>query len=248
MDVDFLASLDFLFLILVIFFFTIIQSIFGVGLLVFGTPTLLLMGYSFPETLSYLLPASIVVSFLQVYNAWDNVRLYRTNVILFMLPPVGLGLLLILFILDLSLYLVVGSMLLLTSLARSSSSLNKSLEYYLSRNFKFGFFITGFIHGLTNLGGAPLVIITNGIYNTKKRIQVNVAYAYLFMAIIQVFTLILVGKYVFSYNILLFPIISGIIYLSLGNFVFNFTSEKLYFNLMTSFIFIYGLLLIFKSI
>ena len=147
----------------------IIQSIFGVGLLVFGTPTLLLMGYSFPETLSYLLPASIVVSFLQVYSSWDKVTLYRKNVILFMLPMVGFGLLLILFILEVSLYLVIGIMLLLTSLVRFSKSFNESLELYLSSNFKLGFILTGFIHGLTNLGGATLVIITNGIYNSKKK-------------------------------------------------------------------------------
>ena len=170
-----LAYLDVLLLLLVVSFFTIVQSFFGVGLLVFGTPTLLLIGYSFPETLSYLLPASIIVSFLQVYNSWDNVTLYRKNVILFMLPMVGLGLLLILFIFDLSLYLAIGSMLLLTSLARFSNSLNESLELYLSSNFKFGFIVTGFIHGLTNLGGAPLVIITNGIYKSKKNIQANIA-------------------------------------------------------------------------
>ena len=241
-------SLDLLFLILVVSFFTIVQSIFGVGLLVFGTPTLLLMDYSFPETLSYLLPASIVVSFLQVYNSWDNVTLYRKNVILFMLPMVGFGLLLILFILEVSLYLVIGIMLLLTSLVRFSKSLNESLELYLSSNFKFGFILTGFIHGLTNLGGATLVIITNGIYKSKKKIQVNIAYAYLFMAIVQVLMLITVGQFVFSQIVLLFPIISGVIYLGWGKLIFEFTGEKFYYNLMTFFIFSYGLILIFKSL
>ena len=33
---------------LVISVFAVIQSLFGVGLLVFGTPTLLLLGYAFP--------------------------------------------------------------------------------------------------------------------------------------------------------------------------------------------------------
>ena len=49
--------------------FSVVQSVFGVGLLVFGTPTLLLAGYSFEETLAYLLPCSMAISALQ---AWDG--------------------------------------------------------------------------------------------------------------------------------------------------------------------------------
>jgi uncharacterized protein len=43
-----------------------IQSVYGVGLLVFGTPVLLLLGLPFPEVLAYLLPCSIAISTLQV--------------------------------------------------------------------------------------------------------------------------------------------------------------------------------------
>jgi hypothetical protein len=49
-----------------IFVFSILQSIFGIGILFFGTPTLILMGFTFVETLSVLLPASIAVSLFQV--------------------------------------------------------------------------------------------------------------------------------------------------------------------------------------
>ena len=154
-------------LLLVISFFTIVQSVFGVGLLVFGTPTLLLMGYSFPETLSYLLPASIVVSFLQVYKNWNQIILYRINIIFYILPMVAIGLLLITYFFNFNLHLIIGTMLLLTSFTRFSEALNKSLEFHFSNNYKLGFILTGFIHGLTNLGGAPLVIITNGLYKNK---------------------------------------------------------------------------------
>jgi len=122
-------------LLLVISFFTIVQSVFGVGLLVFGTPTLLLMGYSFPETLSYLLPASIVVSFLQVYKNWNQIILYRINIIFYILPMVAIGLLLITYYFNFNLHLIIGAMLLLTSLTRFSETLNKSLEHYLSNNY-----------------------------------------------------------------------------------------------------------------
>lgn len=57
--------------------FAIIQSLFGVGLLVFGTPTLLLLGYPFADTLAVLLPASLTVSLLQL---WKGPKLDRSFV------------------------------------------------------------------------------------------------------------------------------------------------------------------------
>ena len=232
---------------LIIIVFTIIQSIFGVGLLVFGTPTLLLLGYSFTETLSYLLPASISISFLQVYEGWNQIRLYRKNVIFFMLPMVGIGLLVIFVFFSFSLNLLIGIILLITAFIRFSESLNKSFEFFFSRNFKFGFLLTGFIHGLTNLGGALLVIITNGLYKSKKDIQPNIAYAYFFMAFIQIILLIILDEFILTQFSFLFPIISAIIYLILGKALFNFTSEKFYRSLMTFFILIYGILLVSQS-
>jgi len=46
--------------------FAALQSVFGIGILFFGTPTLILLGYPFVETLAVVLPASIAVSLLQV--------------------------------------------------------------------------------------------------------------------------------------------------------------------------------------
>ena len=43
----------------------IIQSIFGVGLLLFGTPSLLLLGYDFANTINILMPVSISISAIQ---------------------------------------------------------------------------------------------------------------------------------------------------------------------------------------
>ena len=235
-------------LLLVVSFFTIVQSVFGVGLLVFGTPTLLLMGYSFPETLSYLLPPSIIVSFLQVYKGWNQIVLYRFNVIIYILPMVVIGLLLAMYYFKFNLHLIIGLMLLLTSLTRLSEMLNKPLESYLSNNYRLGFILTGLIHGFTNLGGAPLVIITNGLYKNKKEIQPNIAYAYLFMAIIQVVVLLITETFVFSFDVLFFPFVAGIIFLFLGKHIFEVTSDKLYYNIMSFFILVYGFLLIFKSL
>jgi hypothetical protein len=46
-----------------------VQSVFGVGLLVFGTPLLLLMDLQFPTVLAYLLPCSLTISAMQVISS-----------------------------------------------------------------------------------------------------------------------------------------------------------------------------------
>ncbi|WP_244115554.1 hypothetical protein [Burkholderia gladioli] len=44
----------------------VVQSIFGMGVLVFGTPTLLLLGFDFTSVLGLLLPSSMAISAIQV--------------------------------------------------------------------------------------------------------------------------------------------------------------------------------------
>ena len=68
---------------LIISVLSIVQSLFGIGLLVFGTPTLLLMGYPFPNTLAILLPAVAYDQLLHVLASHrqepELVRLRRPN-------------------------------------------------------------------------------------------------------------------------------------------------------------------------
>ena len=45
---------------------SIIQSVFGVGVLLFGTPLLLLLGYDFIDALIVLLPIYIAINALQI--------------------------------------------------------------------------------------------------------------------------------------------------------------------------------------
>ena len=47
----------------------VIHSIFGVGLLLFGTPSLLILGYDFANTINILMPVSICISSLQFFKS-----------------------------------------------------------------------------------------------------------------------------------------------------------------------------------
>ena len=78
-------------LLLIISLFAILQSIVGVGLLLFGTPTLLLLGYTYEVVLSLILPASIVISALQVRENYSIVY-GKKYLFVYTLPSIGLGL------------------------------------------------------------------------------------------------------------------------------------------------------------
>ena len=63
---------EFLFPALIILLLSCVQSVFGMGILLFGTPTFLLLRYSFSETLGLLLPALFVISVAQVTLHKEN--------------------------------------------------------------------------------------------------------------------------------------------------------------------------------
>ena len=60
-------SVDILIIIVVTSF---IQSIFGVGVLLFGTPLLLLRGYGFIDAVTVLLPISLSINLIQIAKAY----------------------------------------------------------------------------------------------------------------------------------------------------------------------------------
>jgi len=243
-----IVSVDFLIVLITISLLTVVQSLFGIGILVFGTPTLLLLGYEFTEVLSYLLPSSIAISFCQFYPNQRYINLYKYNVFLYLLPAVIIGLFTVIYFSKFNLMLFVGLMLLFTFASRLSLTLTSFLNTFLSNNFKFGLMITGFVHGLSNLGGASLLAITNGLYDNKREIQVNIAYAYFTMATIQLVILLVANVFIFDFSNLLFPIIALFIFWLFGNNFFLWATESFYYNALTFFMFCYALLLIFKSV
>ena len=55
------------------------RSIFGTGVLLFGTPLLLILGYNFQYALIILLPTSILINFFQLKNNFNkiDIRFYK---------------------------------------------------------------------------------------------------------------------------------------------------------------------------
>lgn len=225
---------------------SVVQSIFGMGVLVFGTPTLLLLGHDFPQTLSLLVPASIVISALQVAMSRNRWAMVPSNLLLFCLPAIGIGLTLALEIQvsNLAPYLI-GAMLLMTSLVRLSHQARHRLSRTVERHERLYHIAMGLVHGLTNLGGALLVVLASAKHRRKQDIRQTVATYYLAFGILQVLILVWLGAFDTSLETtLILGVTAALAFLAVGNTVFQNVSSNAFDVALTAFIAVYGLVVL----
>lgn len=165
-----------------------IQSLFGVGVLLFGTPVLLVLDYPFLTALSILLPVSLTINLLQVgkhYRLIDR-SFYRTMV-LFAIPFV-IGCLVVVAKAKVNIGAVVGVLLVLVAL----KSVWPKVEAMLAAAVRYertSFVAMGIVHGLTNLGGSLLTALVHGKNYDKDVARVTTAVCYGTFALFQLATL-----------------------------------------------------------
>lgn len=223
----------------------VVQSLFGVGLLVFGTPLLLLLGYTFVEALIWLLPASLVISFVQMKHGWNELHEYRAQFAIYALPPAVLAL-------GAVLYLgpgydakgIIGLLLLLNAGVRTFPDVTRAVSGVLSAHRKTFLVVTGLVHGATNMGGALLTILIPNIFSTKEQIRAHVAYSYLIFAATQIAVLVSVGVSKLSPAYLLSPVAAFLAYQLVGRRVFSRATMAVYTKAFTVLMVVFGLTLI----
>jgi len=232
---------------LVIILLSFVQSLFGVGLLVFGTPTLLLMGYSFDSALAILLPSSITVNCLQLINERALIQrefFYKSWPLFF---SIVIGLVFVLLLeLKIKMSFFIGLMLLLTAFIRSFDRSKKFLSRFILKYHFVYLVFMGFIHGLSNMGGAFLTIFVSSLYKEKRDIRLNISLFYLMMALVQLLTLGILRPHEFHLKMLLLIPISAMTFQIAGNRLFLRLPEFLFSKLITLFIFAYGIILTLK--
>ncbi len=231
------------FLILIL---SVVQSLFGVGLLLFGTPLLLFLGYEYSEVLMYLLPASISISLTQIRD-FRGVKLnqnYRKRFLIFCIPVLLLGIFLATkFDLKFEIRLFVVGMLLFTFIVRSFSTFRNQLQYLIQKNIPIFLFLMGLVHGLSNMGGSILAPLASSLYQDKKKILASVSLDYAMMASIQFLYLICFQGMHLKPNHLVGVVIALLVRHFLGKKVFHFTSESSYQLLFNGFILMNALVL-----
>ncbi len=223
---------DIILLYIILFILISIQSIAGVGILVIGTPILLVLNYKIVEIMSILLPISIMTSalnilFIKISEKKKFLKVKKKNLILFFflcIPSVFIGLyLLTIFNEKFRLEYFVVFVIFLTFLL----SKNNKVVNMFSKKLNFLFFIlVGVVHGITNSGGSLLSLFISN-YERKFKARYEITVFYFFLALFQhvmfliIFKIFVIDEYLFV--ILLIPL--GVI---LGNIMTKFFNENKY--------------------
>ena len=220
---------------------SILQSIFGVGILLLGTPTFILMGYSYFEVLNILLPYSIIISFVQIIVSNDKKIFFFNKIFLYSLPTLVLGLVAASYFENKFNYkYLIGSFLIFTSII---NIFKFNLGKKLFKNLNINLIFLGFIHGISNLGGGILSVIASNISEKKNEIRFYIASGYFIFATIQLLIVNIFYQKIDYSNIIYIWIALIVFYFS--NKIFNSIDNKNFFLLISIFIFIYGVILFF---
>lgn len=194
-------------------FTAVIQSVFGVGVLLFGTPWLLLLGLGFTEALWLLLPVSLVISALQLIGGWTDVD--RSTVVgigSWSVPAIALTLFLTTSFrppVELFVALVV-----LGAAAMDWSDRIKNVVELLMAWRKTYLLAMGVIHGISNLGGSMLAALIYTRFRDRNVARATIAAGYALFAGIQLITLAVVEPTHIPSLKALFPtvVLSGLVY------------------------------------
>jgi hypothetical protein len=164
-----------------------VQSLFGVGVLLFGTPLLLILGHSFVEALLVLLPISVAINLLQItkHRAHVDVSFYK-KVLIYTIPFIVLCLVFATNA-DVEMALPVGAFV-FVALERFFPVLKRVMSS-LSGHERSFLVSMGVVHGLTNLGGSLLTAIVYAKGYPRDTARVTTASAYCTFAVFQIATL-----------------------------------------------------------
>jgi len=227
---------------------TIVQSLFGVGILLFGTPILLLLGYDFSFALSVLLPISISVNLLQIIKHYHYIdfKLYK-NTLLYSIPCIIVFLAIITNI-HINISLIVGVFLLLVAAKNFFPIIDKKLNALIQYEKSF-LVITGIVHGISNLGGSLLTALVHKQDLPKHNARVTIALCYASFATVQLVTLFFIGFDAgLSYsNQMTLLQVSIAVFLITEEMLYSQIDNSKYTQLFALFLAISGGLLLFKS-
>lgn len=236
--------------ILIIAVLSVFQSIFGVGLLLFGTPLFLILGNDFLNSLNILIPVSIMISFLQIKSG--NIS-FKENNFVKKFNIISIPSLLIALIFFINNYKNLNINLIVSLIIISFSLMNILLGKKLIKNNNnktldsLIFLLIGCVHGMTNLGGSLLALASARMNSVKEHVRYCIAYGYLIMGVFQLIFINLFTNAKFSIFKLSFLIIPIIIY-KISQVLFRNLSNIRY-NLIINLIALYfGIFILIKYI
>jgi uncharacterized protein len=224
---------------LIIIFLSIFQSVFGIGLLLIGTPTFLLLGYNFFNVLNILLPFSITISLLQVIYSKEADPRFNMRILLYCIPSLIFALSILTeyqnnidFILLISFTIIFFSII-------NLSKFKNIIFNDSNKRINTGLIFLGLIHGFTNLGGSFFTLICANINKNKKLIRHNIASGYLILGISQLLFINIFYETLVVSNLyyLYIPIISFFI----AQYFYNKINSQLFLKILNITMLLYGI-------
>ena len=226
----------------IIFALIVVQSIFGVGLLLFGTPSLLLLGYDFANTLNILIPVSITISAVQFFKSKVKDRIFIKDYNIFCIPFLIIFLFIALkfnhlfdFRFLVALLLIFSSVLILNKKKFSSF---KQMIFKIKNLI---LIVIGLIHGLTNMGGSFLAIYSTLISKSIKEVtRYYISYGYLIMGTIQYLMVLFLSYDLLTFNKIYYVFLALIIYFPTQK-IFKKLNDRKFSKYLNLIALIYGL-------
>ena len=222
---------------LLFFFLIILQSIAGVGILLIGTPLLLIFKLDIISILSIIIPISILTSSTNlIYFKFNKEKLdlkldkdTTKKFFTICIPSIFIGLFFLKQFKDLINFnylvsFVIFSSILLVNSKKFFNEINNKIRIFF-------LFIIGLIHGLSNSGGSLLSLFLL-YFKNKNQSRFNITFFYFFLASFQYLMFLLIfNQKIYFQNIFLIPILilSGTF---IGNYLSTFVREKIYKNLI----------------
>ena len=160
-----------------------IQSIIGIGVLVLGTPILLIFEFTLHEILSILLPVSILTSLLNIIIIKKNYKNFYNNTKFifhtYCLPSIIIGLWFLKYFSDLINFKLLVSLLILFSLL-IKFKFKSQVSKIKIKHIKIVFSLIGIIHGLTNSGGTLISLFISSLEkNFRDNARIIITFFYL---------------------------------------------------------------------
>lgn len=228
---------------------SVIQSIFGVGVLLFGTPLLLLLGYGFVDALGVLLPVSIAISALQFVRHYEYLDTgFYKNVLVYSIPLVVLFLIVVTTA-KINISLLIGPLLIVVALKNFSTVIDRALQSVVKYE-RLYLMAMGLVHGISNLGGSMLTAIIYSKQYPKNKTRVTAAASYAALASCQLATLLLIGSdFTVSFaDKITFIQVAVVVFLLTEEMLYNGIDNEKYSKIFAMFLFASGILLITKSL
>lgn len=238
---------------IIVIILSIFQTIAGVGILVLGTPIMLLMGLEMIEVMSLLLPLSMMnslINLIYLNHNKENIKINRkmkNYFFLICLPGIFFGLFFLkkfsnLINLNLLVCFVIWMVIFFTYV-----NYKNNLDL-INRFKKSMIFITGFVHGITNSGGSILSMLIIKSYSKNiNYIRYQIIFFYFFLALFQYLSIIFLFGYNYTIKINWIYLLCLFIGVVVGNFLSKKASNKQLKIIILTFAFISSFFLLSKS-